>query len=219
MKILITNGGTRVPIDDVRHIGNSASGRYGANLAAQLSEQGHDVTLFTSKYDAPNQEFEDHQSWLADHGRFINIIEYEDYYSYLNVKELITVQGFGIIISAAAVSDYVVDRTPGKISSDLDAVTLTLRKSEKVLPSFRLLAPEAFIVGFKLLVNASTEEINAAVKKQLNQGVDAVVFNDLHVLRKGNPSRHIYTNTGHVQTALTTKSLAQGIVDLAAFSR
>jgi len=32
MKVLITSGGTKVPIDDVRYIGNFSSGRYGAAL-------------------------------------------------------------------------------------------------------------------------------------------------------------------------------------------
>jgi phosphopantothenoylcysteine synthetase/decarboxylase len=36
MKILITSGGTKVPIDSVRHIGNFSTGRYGSEIADYL---------------------------------------------------------------------------------------------------------------------------------------------------------------------------------------
>ena len=38
MKVLITSGGTKVPIDTVRHIGNMSSGTFGAKIAFQLLE-------------------------------------------------------------------------------------------------------------------------------------------------------------------------------------
>ena len=41
MKVLITSGGTKVPIDTVRHIGNMSSGTFGAKIAFQLLELGH----------------------------------------------------------------------------------------------------------------------------------------------------------------------------------
>jgi len=36
MKILITSGGTDVPIDDVRKISNMSSGKYGAEIATEF---------------------------------------------------------------------------------------------------------------------------------------------------------------------------------------
>src|SRR5258706_12714645 len=45
MRLLITAGPTRGPIDAVRYIGNRSSGRMGASLAAAAVRAGHEVTL------------------------------------------------------------------------------------------------------------------------------------------------------------------------------
>src|SRR5690606_42072757 len=45
MKILITTGATREPIDDVRFLSNVSTGATGAQLAESLSTRGHVVTV------------------------------------------------------------------------------------------------------------------------------------------------------------------------------
>lgn len=45
LKVLVTAGGTREPIDSVRYIGNRSSGRMGYALAAAAAARGADVTL------------------------------------------------------------------------------------------------------------------------------------------------------------------------------
>jgi phosphopantothenoylcysteine decarboxylase/phosphopantothenate--cysteine ligase len=45
LKVLVTAGGTREPIDSVRFVGNSSSGRMGFALARAASERGAEVTL------------------------------------------------------------------------------------------------------------------------------------------------------------------------------
>jgi phosphopantothenoylcysteine decarboxylase/phosphopantothenate--cysteine ligase len=45
VRILVTAGGTREPIDTVRYIGNRSSGRMGFALAAEASRRGASVTL------------------------------------------------------------------------------------------------------------------------------------------------------------------------------
>jgi phosphopantothenoylcysteine decarboxylase / phosphopantothenate---cysteine ligase len=45
VRVLVTAGGTREPIDSVRFIGNSSSGRMGFALAQVASERGAEVTL------------------------------------------------------------------------------------------------------------------------------------------------------------------------------
>ena len=54
MKIVITSGGTREPIDPVRFIGNYSTGKMGAALAKAF--KGHDVTVIAGnsevEYDA-----------------------------------------------------------------------------------------------------------------------------------------------------------------------
>jgi len=47
MRILVTAGPTREPIDDVRFITNASSGRMGHAVAAAAARAGHDVTLLS----------------------------------------------------------------------------------------------------------------------------------------------------------------------------
>ena len=45
LRVLVTAGGTREPIDSVRYVGNRSSGRMGLALAAEAARRGADVTL------------------------------------------------------------------------------------------------------------------------------------------------------------------------------
>ena len=45
VKVLVTAGGTREPLDAVRYIGNRSSGRMGIALADEAARRGADVTL------------------------------------------------------------------------------------------------------------------------------------------------------------------------------
>ena len=45
LRVLVTAGGTREPIDSVRYIGNRSSGRMGFALAAEAARRGAEVTL------------------------------------------------------------------------------------------------------------------------------------------------------------------------------
>ncbi len=194
MKILITSGGTKVPIDSVRHIGNFSTGRYGSELADSLIPSLWKERLKTD-HDGELIFFHEKGSKLpiAVNCDIVNKVEYKDYFEYLHVKDIIKDEQPDIIISAAAVSDYIVkDAVTGKISSDNEDLTITLTKAEKVISKFRELAPNSIIYGFKLLVSPSEDEVIAAVKKVLKNGADYVVYNDLNELKSGNSTRTIF---------------------------
>lgn len=194
MKILITSGGTKVPIDSVRHIGNFSTGRYGSELADSLIPSLWKERLKTD-HDGKLIFFHEKGSKLpiAVNCDIVNRIEYKDYFEYLHVKDIIKDEQPDIIISAAAVSDYIVkDAVTGKISSDNEDLTITLTKAEKVISKFRELAPNSIIYGFKLLVSPSEDEVITAVKKVLKNGADYVVYNDLNELKSGNSTRTIF---------------------------
>ncbi|HYM56192.1 MAG TPA: bifunctional phosphopantothenoylcysteine decarboxylase/phosphopantothenate--cysteine ligase CoaBC, partial [Solirubrobacteraceae bacterium] len=53
LKVLVTAGGTREPIDSVRFIGNSSSGRMGFALARAARERGAEVTLLAANVALP----------------------------------------------------------------------------------------------------------------------------------------------------------------------
>ena len=48
LRVLITAGGTREPIDSVRYVGNRSSGRMGIALAGEARRRGADVTLIAA---------------------------------------------------------------------------------------------------------------------------------------------------------------------------
>jgi phosphopantothenoylcysteine decarboxylase/phosphopantothenate--cysteine ligase len=53
LRVLVTAGGTREPIDPVRFIGNRSSGRMGIALAAAAARRGADVTLIAANVALP----------------------------------------------------------------------------------------------------------------------------------------------------------------------
>jgi phosphopantothenoylcysteine decarboxylase / phosphopantothenate---cysteine ligase len=53
LRVLVTAGGTREPIDSVRFIGNRSSGRMGIALAAAAARRGADVTLIAANVALP----------------------------------------------------------------------------------------------------------------------------------------------------------------------
>jgi phosphopantothenoylcysteine decarboxylase/phosphopantothenate--cysteine ligase len=53
VRVLVTAGGTREPIDSVRYIGNRSSGRMGVALAARAAARGAEVTLIAANLAIP----------------------------------------------------------------------------------------------------------------------------------------------------------------------
>ncbi len=213
MKILITSGGCKVPIDDVRHIGNFSSGRYGVELAKAFIDADYDneIIFFHEKGSARIDEY-----WTDtfDPNNQMKYFEYKNYKEYLGVKNLITLYDPDIIVSAAAISDYVLDQVEGKISSDANELVITLKKGEKVIKSFRGLAPAATIVGFKLLVSPDECDLNEAIAKAFKSRVDMVVYNDLTDLRNGEYARTVYQLGKHVAIFYpTVYQTAREVVD------
>ena len=58
MRILITAGPTREPIDPVRYLGNRSSGQMGRSLAEAAVRRGHAVTLIVGPVAMPMPDVE-----------------------------------------------------------------------------------------------------------------------------------------------------------------
>lgn len=209
MKILITSGGTDVPIDDVRKISNMSSGKYGAEIATEFFNKLYDVVYFSSKH----AHMPIIKQW-SDTGSFTRYVfkDYHDYLNKLTVECKDELNSYNIIVSAAAVSDYILDKTEGKISSDNDELVIRLKKAPKVLPLLRKASPDALLVGFKLLVSPSLKDALNAVSKVFNNGADLVVYNDLTEIRKGNKERLVFTPDLKFQSAKDAKELVDIIL-------
>ncbi len=193
-KVLIISGGTIEPIDNVRAITNTSSGKTGANLAQFFDAMGAQIIFLSAKNGArPDIDCEIH--------------EFTDFQNlYTQAIELIKQNQFDAIINIAAIADYSVskitangiDVSGDKISSDIDEMQIHLRKNPKLIDEFKNLS-DAKLVGFKLTSNANESEILAAISKQIKSAKsDFVIHNDLLETsqNKSQHSFHIYNNNG-----------------------
>ena len=197
MKILITSGGTKIPIDRVRSITNMSKGTFGSRIADAFYTKlfndqvmnrdfSHKITFFMAKGSKkPMRQSIDNES--IDSG--VDIMKYDEYSTFdeykAGIEKLLSEEKFDIIVVAAAVSDYgVANYYNGKYRSREDDMCIKLVKLPKILPIMRKLAPDAIICGFKLLVDSTTAELLNAMKNQIVESdVDLVIGNDLRDIK------------------------------------
>src|SRR5919198_1412880 len=55
VRVLVTSGGTREPIDSVRYVGNRSSGRMGFAIAAEAARRGAEVTVVAANVSLPRE--------------------------------------------------------------------------------------------------------------------------------------------------------------------
>ncbi len=170
-KILVSAGGTYEEIDAVRGITNRSSGKMGLEIAREAFIQGADVTMITGKMDVTVPKIFEN----------INVKSTEEMEEKL--KNLLP--KCDVFVSAAAVSDFTVEKslnnTSNKISSG-DEMTLKLKPLPKLLNSVKQINPNIFLVGFKAEFNVSEEKlISLAHERIKTSGADFIVANDVSV--------------------------------------
>ena len=200
MKILITSGGTKVPIDRVRSITNMSRGTFGSRIADAFFDEGHaafatgselgtpieKITFFMAKGSKMPTLQSLNAETYEDGYMPIEFVEYSTFDDYKSgIEELLKKETYDIIVVAAAVSDYgVANYYNGKYRSREDDMCIKLVKLPKILPIMRELAPNATICGFKLLVDSTEDELLDAMKKQISESdVDLVIGNDLRDIK------------------------------------
>ena len=196
-RILITAGGTKVPIDGVRAITNTSSGRTGADLATHFARAGHDVTLL-------------HAADAALPEPTIGTISLRSFTTFDDLagalSERLTGGRFDAVIHLAAVSDFDVDHvvvdgtsvtvdTRSKLDSG-DVMEIHLERNPKLLAQLKELGGDSLVVvGFKLTNGASTDQRAAAVQSIVGD-TDLVVHNDLTEMSEGRHVATIYRAAG-----------------------
>ena len=172
IRALVTAGGTREPIDDVRVVTNLSTGRFGAAISSALAERGVEVTLLASHALAERADWLDPRIAVQPFGSFRDLSE-------ALAQRCATPPD--LIFMAAAVADYSPAPQTGKIDSTPDQYTLTMHRNPKLLATLRGMCGAATtLVGFKLTSGASSEALceRALQQIQTNQ-LDACVANDL----------------------------------------
>lgn len=181
MKVLVTAGATREPIDAVRFISNVSSGATGAAIAEHLAVSGHEVTLLHGE----NAVRASAGGIIS--GAFGSTAQLAD-----RLQSALCSGGFDAVVHAAAVADYRPETThAGKLSSNADELTLRLVPTPKLLPTLKSWAPQPLrVLGFKLTAGADSAERAAAVGRLFAAGgVDAVVHNDMDELGSAGAGR------------------------------
>lgn len=164
VRVLVTAGPTREPIDPVRYLTNRSSGKMGYALAAAFAHEGHQVMLVSGPTDLD----------VPDGVDFVSVVTAADMYQVVSTY----LGKMDIAVFAAAVADYTPARLePQKIKKAGDSMTLELVKTADILGSAR--APLGFsgtLVGFA----AETENLRENARDKLTRkGCDLVVANDV----------------------------------------
>lgn len=209
MKILITSGGTREPIDDVRYVGNSASGRTGALIAQEAVRRFHTVFLMSGEGAAAPE------SWALETGLLVQ----ERFSSAADLltrcEALLAAHRVDAIIASAAVADYAPVRTQGKIPSALLELTVRMVPTPKVIDRLVELAPMACMVAFKLESGVDAKHLLASAQRIMERvGAAAVVANDLSWSAQGDLPALLVTREGTVERVTGRRELAVRLVDL-----
>jgi phosphopantothenoylcysteine decarboxylase/phosphopantothenate--cysteine ligase len=166
LRVLVTAGGTREPIDSVRYVGNRSSGRMGLALAEGAARRGAEVTLIAANVS------------LAEPpgARRIDVETAEQLAAAVGEE----FPRCHVLLMAAAVADFrPAQAEAGKIPREGDAgLDLRLEPTEDVLAGIAGDRREdQTIVGFA--AEHGAEAIDRARAKLARKRVDAIVFNDV----------------------------------------
>ena len=100
-----------------------------------------------------------------------------------------------------------------KIPSGTDRLLLFLKKNPKIIAMLREQQPQAVLVGFKLLVGVSTEELVRVGQSILAKNrCDFVLANDLEEIHGDQHIGILIDKQGHTETAQTKNEIAKLIV-------
>jgi phosphopantothenoylcysteine decarboxylase/phosphopantothenate--cysteine ligase len=162
LRVLVTAGGTREPIDSVRFVGNRSSGRMGIALAAAASRRGAEVTLIAANVS------------LSEPAGVRRI----DVETAAELAEAAAAE-FGsshVLLMAAAPADFRPDAAAGKLRRE-GSLDLHLEPTEDILAALAVeRKPEQTIVGFAA---EHGNDVVRAREKLTRKGADLIVLNDV----------------------------------------
>ena len=171
VRLVVSAGGTREPVDPVRFLGNASSGRQGVALAEAARDRGADVVLVAAHTEVPLPDGVQVQrvSTAAELGEAVRE----------HCREA------DVLVMAAAVADFRPESVaPSKIKKQAGAEVPELRlvRTEDVLAgiSHQRPHPGLVVVGFAAETgDDSGSVLEHAGQKLLAKGCDLLVVNDV----------------------------------------
>jgi phosphopantothenoylcysteine decarboxylase/phosphopantothenate--cysteine ligase len=166
LRVLVSAGGTREPIDSVRFVGNRSSGRMGVALAERAARRGANVTLIAANLALP-----------APDG--VEVVRVGSAAELKNACER-RFEHCDVLLMAAAVADFrPADPAEGKIKKRGRAhLAIELEPTDDVLSALAARRrPEQTLVGFA--AEHGPEAIELGREKRTSKRLDALVVNDI----------------------------------------
>ena len=165
VRVLVTAGGTREPIDAVRYVGNRSSGRMGAAVADEAAWRGADVTLVLA-------------AATARPAAAMTTVRVETA-AQLHDEVVARAADADVVVMAAAVSDYrPAAAIDGKRAKDGAGWTIELEPTADILQQLGAVRRDG-----QLLIGFAAEHGEGAVErargKLARKGADAIVVNDV----------------------------------------
>jgi len=187
-RVVVIGGASRESIDSVRSVTNESSGATAIALANQAYYRGADVLLWAGALQVPVPPWVSLDRWRG----------VDDLLALVRQRRS-DLSGSAAVIVPAALSDYTLERSPGKIPSREHAtLTLTLRRAPKILPELRHLAPRpTLLVAFKLEAGLSPADLEQEARRLVAETqADWVVANDVTSLGSGETTALILPPSG-----------------------
>ena len=164
LRVLVTAGGTREPIDPVRFIGNRSSGRMGIALAAAAARRGAEVTLIAANVFLPE----------PPGVRRVDVETAEQ----LGAAADAEFERAHVLLMAAAPADFRPSQAAGGKLRRQDGLDLRLEPTEDILAGLAARrAPGQVVVGFA--AEHGEEGLERARAKLIRKSADLIVLNDV----------------------------------------
>ena len=166
LRVLVSAGGTREPIDSVRFVGNRSSGRMGFALADEAARRGAEVTVVAANVALPRNP----------------LVRYVDVETAAQLAERCTreFERCDVLLMAAAVADYrpAAPRAGKLRKEEAASLSLALERTEDVICGLAARRrPGQTLVGFA--AEEGPDAVRRARAKLERKGLDAVVVNDI----------------------------------------
>ena len=205
MRVLITAGATREPIDDVRFVSNVSTGRLGVSLTEAFLGAGWDVTLVAGV-----------GAYRPRPHAALSVVEFgstEDLLRRLEA-ELRGSHPPDTVVHAAAVSDYRPVPTEGKLSSSSDELVVRMTPTPKVADQLRGFKSDITLVMFKLESQIDRDELHRRARRTMARaGADFIVANRLEDVTADHHRADLLTATD--ATPLEGRAaIACGLIDV-----
>jgi phosphopantothenoylcysteine decarboxylase/phosphopantothenate--cysteine ligase len=173
LRVAVSTGGTREPIDPVRFLGNRSSGRQGAAVALAAADRGAAVTLVAAHVD-------DRVLDAASRHPRVDIVRVSDVAQLQRAMADAAAEA-DVVIMAAAVSDFRVGTVSDEKlhKADRDGLVLELVETPDIVAGLAAARrPGQTIVAFAA-ETADTDEAlrRRALDKRARKGVDLLVAN------------------------------------------